>query len=184
MKSLESRIAAAQGIGGESYSEKGRRNPIRRDTNEVLTALVLAKSPRLIVEVGTGYGTSTFCMAQALNGGRIVTFELSNSVAEEVQANLDADGINAKVIPGLFPGSFDPEAQGISSVDMLFLDGEKGAYLEHLKAVEPYLAPNAVILADNTIDRQEECQPFLDYVADNYNVVTIPTECGLTVATR
>lgn len=69
-------------------------------------------------------------------------------------------------------------------IGMVFFEAEKSAYLTHLQLLEPYMMPEALVVADNTIDRAEECASFLAYLDEHYTVVTLPTECGLTVAIR
>lgn len=176
-------IEQLQQKGGEAYSETGKRNPIRRDTNHLLTALVLARDPRVILEVGTAYGVSALCMGLGMKeGSRLISYEFDEDVAAEAQAYLTEAGVNATVVAGAFPKSFDPAVLEDELIDFVFLDGEKSGYLRDFKAIELYLSAGAVILADNVTDRQTECQDFLDYIDDRYKMVIIPTECGLLVA--
>ena len=199
MQRYQAVIERIQGKGGESYadhvgSRKGFRNPIRRDTNDLLTALALAKQPQAVVEVGTAYGVSALCIAEGLvDGGRIVTFELSPEVAAEAQATFDEAGAPITAVAGKFEDVYEAALHdaGLNGqpmiapkVGMVFFDAEKSAYLTHLQLLEPYLLPDALIVADNTIDRAEECRPFLEYLDEHYTVTTLGTECGLTVARR
>ena len=58
-------------------------------------------------------------------------------------------------------------------------------YLSHLLALmaRNLIGAGTVILADNVVDRQVECQSFLDWFVDEgINHEIIPTECGLLVA--
>lgn len=174
-------IEEIQAKGGEAYSEKGRRNPIRRDTNDLLTALVLAKQPQMVLEIGTAYGVSTLCIAAGLpKQGKIHTYELSEEVAAEAQDTFRSQEVNATVHAGVFENVYQSQGE----IDLVFLDHEKGRYLADFKRIEADLAPGALILADNVLDRQAECQDFLDYIRIGYRFTIIPTECGLLVATR
>lgn len=51
------------------------------------------------------------------------------------------------------------------SIDFLFLDGLPKEYLMYLEAAEPFLAPGALVVADNAgIISQGGLKPYLDYV--------------------
>jgi len=168
---------------GASYDEKGRhgwRNPIRTDTGSLLTNLVRIKQPLLILEIGTAYGLSTCYLGQGKPDARIVTIEWDEEVAKEAQANLNVAGLYARVMHGdamevirKVPGQFD----------VVFFDANKDGYLEQFMLLQErrLLAPKCLILADNVIDRQKECQDFLDHMK-RYDAVIVPTECGLLVA--
>ncbi len=69
--------------------------------------------------------------------------------------------------------------------DMVFFDAQKSHYYDQLKALlgKNLIGKGTVILADNVVDRQTECQNFLDwFVTNNINHYTLQTECGLLVA--
>lgn len=65
---------------------------------------------------------------------------------------------------------------------MFFVDHDKKQYLPHFQAIEPSLAPSALIVADNVNDRRAECGDFVDYVLGKHNGTILPTEAGLLVA--
>lgn len=51
------------------------------------------------------------------------------------------------------------------SIDFLFLDGLPKEYLLYLQAAEPFLAPGALVVADNAgIFSQGGLKPYLEYV--------------------
>lgn len=168
---------------GESYDQKGRhgwRNPIRSDTGPLLQSYVIAQNPKKILEIGTAHGLSACYLGTHLNGGSIDTIEWDEETAKEAQRNLNEAGIKALVYIG-DALQIIPRLQG--PYQMVFLDANKDGYLEQIKLLKSsgLLSGNCLVLADNVIDRQKECQDFLDFM-EKYNPITIPTECGLLVA--
>lgn len=50
-------------------------------------------------------------------------------------------------------------------IDFLFIDGLPREYLQYLQAAEPYLAPGAVVVADNAgVFAEGGLKPYLEYV--------------------
>lgn len=181
---LSNVISRLKGKGGESYDDAthhGWRNPIRDDTGELLQALVIAKQPKWVLEIGTAYGLSGLYIASVLPKGSLMdTIEFDRNVAKEAQTNFLEAGTTVdvhagdalEVIPTL-PGKYD----------FVFLDANKSGYLPQLLALQnsDKLAKGCLVVADNTIDRETEMQDFLDYIAQ-FPHALIPTQCGLTVA--
>lgn len=164
---------------GQSYDEKGRhgwRNPIRGDTGFLLRSLVIASKAKRILEIGTAHGLSGCYLASL--GGELHTIEWDEKTAEEAQNNLNEAGLLAKVYNGNAL-EIIPTLQG--KFDLVFLDANKDGYLEQVLLCKKkgLLSKNAVIVADNVIDRKEEMADFLAFMADKSEIV--PTECGLLV---
>ena len=162
---------------GVSYDSKGRhgwRNPVRSDTGPFLAAFGKLPQVKRILEVGTAYGLSACYLG--MGGAEITTIEWDEEVGKEAQANLDEAGVEAHVVCGDALVALQVIQK---KFDLVFMDANKDGYLEQIKLIEPKLNPGAIILADNVIDRQAECQNFLDYMAGRS--IIIPTECGLLV---
>jgi predicted O-methyltransferase YrrM len=72
-----------------------------------------------------------------------------------------------------------------SRYDLVFFDAQKNQYkpqLDRLMARE-LIGPGTVLLADNVIDRAEECAAFLSWFKEHdIPHYIIETECGLLVA--
>lgn len=172
---------------GESYDEKGRhgwRNPIREDTGPILRALVLAKQPRRVLEIGTAYGLSLCHIAiNAPESCKFVTIEWDSETAVQANINLDEAGLasRSEVLCGDAVQIIKSELGGW--FDFVFLDANKDGYLEQFKLLQERgaLGQGCLVVADNVIDRQTECQNFLDYMSQ-YNPEILQTECGLLVA--
>jgi predicted O-methyltransferase YrrM len=174
---------------GESYTNAegryGWRNPIRSDTGDIMRCLTIATSPKRTLEFGTGHGLSTLYMAAGLQNhatDSIDTIELSEEVAESSQARFDACGVCVKVHQG---EAMDIIPQLSGHYDMVFFDAQKSHYHQQMQALLSHglIGPGTVILADNVVDRQSECQNFLDwFTANSINHYILQTECGLLVA--
>jgi caffeoyl-CoA O-methyltransferase len=106
---------------------------------------------REILEIGTFTGYSALSMAAALPpGGRIITCEVNPEHAamarRHIEASPFADRIEVRLgraldtVAGL-PGPFD----------LVFIDADKGNYLNYYEAVVPKLAPDGILLADNVL---------------------------------
>jgi caffeoyl-CoA O-methyltransferase len=90
-------------------------------------------------------------MAQALPpGGRIVTCEVVDENADFAQRHIDAspyaDRIEIRRGPAL-----DTIASLDGPYDMVFIDADKTGYPGYYEACVPKLAPDGLIVADNTL---------------------------------
>lgn len=127
--------------------------PILRETERKLFLSVLEKSkPVRILEIGTAIGYSTLLLAAHAPQAVIDTVEIDEGRYKRAMSVVDDLGLScrvhchlgdaAQVIPTLFPG-----------YDFVFLDGPKGQYMTYIKLIEPLLADEAVVVADNVLFR-------------------------------
>ncbi|MEW5310695.1 MAG: hypothetical protein WDW38_002466 [Sanguina aurantia] len=161
----------------------------------ILSSLVRNKQPLLAVEVGTMAGYSAITIAQSLlqPGSKLLSFERELQwvlVSKRFlwQASQGEGGIQApsfaenggkllrvgdrvEVVWGdvleKLSSAVEANAQGPSGgkIDLLFLDGIPKQYLEYLKKAEPFLAPGALIVADNAgVFAQGGLKGYLEYV--------------------
>jgi len=169
---------------GESYAHLGRvgwANPIREDTGPILRALVFAARPRRVLEFGTAHGLSMLYIGGAAPEADCHTIEWDQQRALEAEANIHQAGLNAVVHQGDAMKILD---QLTGQFDFVFMDANKDGYLEQITKLlaNGMLHPDgATIVADNVIDRQKECQDFLDFMKE-YPHEILKTECGLLVA--
>jgi predicted O-methyltransferase YrrM len=130
------------------------------ETGRLLYTLVRARRARTVVEFGTSFGISTISLASALRDNpktdsalgpvRLVGSEFEPNKAEAARASLAEAGLAdlVEIREGDALDTLTPDTLP-SPVDLLFLDGSKDLYLDVLKLVEPALAPDALIVADN-----------------------------------
>jgi predicted O-methyltransferase YrrM len=172
---------------GESYANAngsfGWRNPIRQDTGRILQGLTLAHNPRRLLEIGTAHGLSALYLQLGAAPETIIhTIEFDEQVARDTQERFNKVDIGIQVLPGEAMAVID----GLTGIyDMVFFDAQKSHYAMQLELLikKNLIGPGTLLLADNVIDREEECREFLDwFVANNIRHHIIPTECGLLVA--
>ena len=172
---------------GESYANAngsfGWRNPIRQDTGRILQSLCMAHNPKRILEIGTAHGLSALYLY--LGAGEQVgmdTIEFDAPVAQDTQGRFDALGVAIKVLTG----DANEVITTLSGVyDLVFFDAQKSHYAGQLQLLleKNLIGKGTLLLADNVIDREEECKDFLNwFVRENIHHTIIPTECGLLVA--
>lgn len=130
----------------------------------LLAELVRTHKPRHILEVGTLIGYSAILMADELDAGaRITCVELSAGNAAKARQNFARAGVADRIEIVVGPGrTAIPALKG--SFDFMFIDAAKEEYLDYLKAAEPKLAKNAVVVADNVGMFRKEVAPYLDHV--------------------
>lgn len=189
---IENEIDLLEGFSkkGESYSNTngsfGWRNPIREDTGRILQGLVIAANPKRILEIGTAHGLSALYLVRGISKdseATIDTIDFDELVTADTQERFDKLNVPVKVLPG--------EAMQVigtlnGTYDMVFFDAQKSHYFQQLNLLleKKLIQKGSVLLADNVIDRQEECHEFLNWFTENnINHTIIPTECGLLVAT-
>jgi len=187
---VKAEISLLEGLPkqGDAYAtgdgRHGWRNPIRADTGGLLTQHVVSSGPTRVLEIGTGEGLSTLYLASGLpSGAQLDTIELDEEVARATQERMDRLGVLVRVLHG-------DASEVIPTLkhryDLVFFDAQKSLYGAHLLALiqRGLVGPGSVLLADNVIDRREECEDFLAFFEDNEIAHVIhETECGLLVAT-
>lgn len=117
---------------------------------EFLRSLIIARNAQLIIELGTSFGYSTLFLADAARqtGGRLVTFEMLEKKQSHAQAQIARAGLADHVDFRLGDAvELLDEVEG--PVDFVFIDLWKDLYIPCFEALEPKLAPGAIIAADN-----------------------------------
>lgn len=149
-------------------SARARYLPIiGRERGRVLFDLVRRFRPKRVLEVGTLVGYSAILIGKERGAdSEIVTIEIDRGKAELARGNIRDAGLESRVdvlvgdalevIPGL-EGEFD----------MVFLDADKGKYLDYLRLVEGKLRVGSVVVADNAGSFSYLMREYLDYVRNS-----------------
>lgn len=175
-----------EGQGASAETGKAGRHPVKPDTTVALTVFAErrraeAKRPLHIVEFGTAFLVSGSYLLYGAPDSHYTGYEFGEDVAQLAQQELDDAGVSAEVVAGMVEDNIGLLADK-PPIDILTIDHNKASYLPDFQAVEPFLAPGAVILGDNVNDRRAECQDFVDYVSERYPTEILPTQAGLLVA--
>ena len=150
----EARVEAERGLlASGSVSRDDLLLSVGPEVGGFLHALILARRPRRILELGTSYGYSTLFLADAAKriGAQVITMELADYKQSHARAQLERAGLaevvdfrlgDAVAMIGTDPGPFD----------LVLLDIWKDLYLPCFEALYPKLSEEGVIAADNMID--------------------------------
>lgn len=135
--------------------EEGLENfvPVMKyDAVRLLCQIVRLKSPKKILEIGTATGFSGISMLLSAPEAHLYTIEHNESRVEKARENFTRAGLIDRV--SFFVGDVHDIINFVTGeFDFLFFDGPKSHYLEFVKKLRPYLAPNAVLVCDNVLFR-------------------------------
>lgn len=180
---------SGQGEAYEGRVKDGFRNPVRDDTQMLLTVLVAAKKPKRILELGTAHGLSGLCMLRGSATAELVTIEFDEPASKGAQGRFNEAGVGKRATCHTGDAGDAGDAGEVikeldQKFDMVFIDHEKSLYLPHLQAAQEggLLEDGCMVIGDNVIDREEECKEFVDYLQEHATTAIIPTECGLSVS--
>ena len=127
--------------------------PVGEDVGRFLHALILARKPKRILELGTSYGYSTLFLADAAKaiGASVVTMELADYKQAYAKDRLDeaslSDAVDFRCGDAVAMLNADD-----GPWDFVLLDIWKELYVPCLDAFYPKLSEEGVICADNVID--------------------------------
>lgn len=126
--------------------------PVGPEVGAFLHALILARRPRRILELGTSYGYSTLFLADAARavGAQVVTMELADYKQAYARAQLEEAGL-ASVVEYHCGDAVTMTAGDRGTFDFALLDIWKELYLPCFEALYPKLDEEGVICADNMI---------------------------------
>jgi predicted O-methyltransferase YrrM len=158
---------------------------VSAEAGALLYVLARAVRPRTVVEFGTSFGISTMYLAAAVtdNGtGHVVTTELSKKKAAAARDNLEEAGVGDAVT--ILVGDALTTLAGVPGpVELVLLDGWKDLCVPVLRALEPKLAPGALIAADDIT--LASMAGYLGYVRDpanGYVTVAFPVADGMEIS--
>ena len=156
----------------------------------LLYLLARARRAHRIVEFGTSFGISTIHLAAALRdngGGKLVTTEYEVSKAGRARKNLEAVGL-LDLVEIRVGDALQTLRSGMDGpIDLVLLDGPKDLYLPVLRLLEPTLASDALIAADNTKTIHGPMAEYLDYVREprnGYLSIDLPIDHGNEISVR
>ena len=173
----------------QAISERQKRMlNITRDTGEFLSVLVRAVDARRILEIGTSNGYSTLWLAEAAQatGGKVTTLECSDYKVSLARQNFGRSGLAACINlvqdeAGRFLGQ---AADG--SVDLLFLDSERGEYPGWWPHVRRVLRAGGLMVVDNALSHPAELAPFIALIssAADFTTSLVPVGKGEFLAVK
>jgi predicted O-methyltransferase YrrM len=157
-----------------------------------LSFMVFLKQPQRVLEIGTFTGWSSIAMASALpRGGSLVTCDVNEETTAIARRYADEAGVADRIDYRLGP-AIETLASVDGPFDLVFIDADKGGYVDYYEAVLPKLAPDGVILADNTLfgladgEIAEHIERFNEHVRadDRVEAVLLTIREGVTLIRR
>ncbi|MEJ5172514.1 MAG: methyltransferase domain-containing protein, partial [Hydrogenothermaceae bacterium] len=120
-----------------------------RQVGVLLYIITKLKKPKLIVEMGSGYGYSAYWFAKAIDDGKVVLIDFQQKNIDMAKQYFEKVGLLDRV--EFRVGDALEIAKEYKNIDILFLDLEKMKYFEAIKLMEGNLSYNGLIIADNVL---------------------------------
>ena len=116
----------------------------------MLRLLTEAANAKQVVEFGTstGYSGLWFSLALQKTGGKMTTFEIDANRAAHARKHFEQAGVD-RLITVVEGDAHRNVRQLHGPVDVVFIDADKGGYVDYLNAVLPLVRPGGLILAHN-----------------------------------
>lgn len=178
----------------------GGQMQISPDQGEFFTILTSLLQPSFVVEVGTFTGYSSLAIAKGLGpDGRILCCDVSEEWTDIARRHWVAAGVDDRIELRIAPAIETLRSLPSDTViDMAFIDADKGGYLAYYEEILTRLAPNGVILVDNTLwsgavvdgdDTSRDTIALRDFNAavaadDRVRQVVLPIGDGVTMIRR
>lgn len=126
--------------------------PIGPEVGAFLHALIVARRPARILELGTSYGYSTLILADAARtvGARVVTMELADYKQAHAREQIAAAGLS-DVVDFRLGDAVKMIGEDKGPWDFVLLDIWKELYQPCFEALYPKLSEEGVIASDNMI---------------------------------
>ena len=149
------------------------------ETAELLSLLAFIHKPKIILELGTSNGYSTFHLALSKTS-KIYTIDVEEARQSLAKKNLQTfDNI---IFISERIEEYLPKID--YKINMLFIDANKPNYLKYLLILEKHLDNNAIIIADNIDSHFETISVFNEYIlnSNKYTTIHLSIEAGLLIS--
>jgi predicted O-methyltransferase YrrM len=152
----------------------------------MLTGLVRALQPAVVLEIGTNWGRGTRALAEGISyykKGHLWTVDMIDYEIHSSGALLEEQKEYVTQVVGKTPNVYfdDTSMIDMKGIDFAFLDGEHTAkgIEEDLAYVESHRSTECLVVVDNARDSQwpESAELFESY--SKYPHINLPTMCGM-----
>ncbi|MDY3547970.1 O-methyltransferase [Riemerella anatipestifer] len=107
--------------------------------------------PKSVLEIGTFTGYATLSMAEGLpSGGKIITLDINEDLAY-IPKKYFEESIYSDKIDFRLENALDYLNSTQEMFDMVFVDADKGNYVNYFNAVKPRLNSGGVLVFDNVL---------------------------------
>lgn len=158
---------------------------ISRATGNFLNMIVKMGKFKQGLEIGTSNGYSGLWLGTAFkeNGGKMATIEFWEKRQVIAREHFKNCGIADVITPIIGPAT-DILEEWKDPLDFVFIDANKGQYIEFFKLVDKHLIKGGVIAADNITSHPEKVKPFVDAIKNDekYQVEILDLPAGLLLA--
>ena len=179
--------AEGQAYDAAEPDRRRRRRNLEPPSAALPAQLVRVAAARAIVEIGTSNGYSTLWLAAAAadTAGRVTTVDVEP--AESARRNLDEAGLGELVEFVVADGGGFLASTAADTVDVLFLDAERSAYLDWWPDIQRVLRPGGLLVIDNVLAPDpSELTDLLATItlAEHWRGETVPVGKGLFLGWR
>ena len=158
---------------------------VSRSTGNFLNMLVKMANCKSGLEIGTSNGYSGLWLGTAFkeNGGKMTTIEFWEKRQVIAREHFKNCGLEEVITPVIGPAT-DILEQWSEPLDFVFIDANKGQYIEFFNLVDKHLQKGGIITADNITSHAEKVKPFVDAISNNpnYQVEILDLPAGLLLA--
>lgn len=152
---------------------------ITPDTGHFLYQLLRHANPGQVLEIGTSNGYSTLWLALALRDrdGRISSLDILPAKQQQAARHLQDFALQHKVDLHCQDAAAYLQAATSGSVDVVFLDADRGRYVDYWPDLCRVLRRGGLIVVDNVLSHAGECADFIrlvlateGYLAETYQI--------------
>ena len=158
---------------------------VSRATGNFLNMLVKMAKCKSGLEIGTSNGYSGLWLGTAFkeNGGKMATIEFWEKRQVIAREHFKNCGVSDVITPIIGPAT-DILAEWTEPLDFVFIDANKGQYIEFFKLVDKHLVKGGIITADNITSHPEKVAPFVEAIKSDprYQVEILDLPAGLLLA--
>jgi caffeoyl-CoA O-methyltransferase len=124
---------------------------VGRVEGKFLEFLVRATGAQRVLELGTFTGYSSISMAHGLSGtGKVISMDVNPETTAIARRYAKEAGVADRIDYRLGP-ALDALPSLDGAFDLIFIDADKGNYVNYYEALLPKLAVNGLLIADNTL---------------------------------
>jgi len=152
-----------------------------------------------VVEIGTGFGVSTICLAAGLEAsecvGSVITIDAHTEGGSREDlapaaislAALAGHSHRISFLEGSSPEDIQSLLTSISTVALCFIDGDHhgGGPVNDYRALRPYLDANSVVIFhDYDLERYNVHMAVAEALSDGLAGFVAPTSCSMAICTK